>query len=113
MCTLCDGDLEVEARFQTGLVESGKSKVYEGLYVRVRYGEKPSWLGRDRWCIQEALLEVAMQAREAGFELRCAGMSPNWYETGLSAGSGYGYLKGRENEGAFHICDPLRIAREV
>ena len=107
LCVLHHGGSEVKARFQTGLVESGKSRVYEGLYVRVRYGKQPSWLGRDRWCFQEALLEVAMQARQQGFELWCAGMSPNWYETGLSSGSGYGYLRGREHEGACHICNPL------
>jgi hypothetical protein len=112
LCVLYDGEKEVDARFQTGLVESGKTRVYEGLYVRVRYGEQPSWLGRDRWCFQEALLEVAIQARQKGFELRCAGISPNWYETGLSSGSGYGYLKGREHEGAFHICDPLTLRKE-
>lgn len=105
LCMLHDGHSEMEARYETGLVESGKTKVYEGLYVRVRYGQRPSWLGRDRWSFQEALLEVAAQAREDGFELECAGLSRNWYETGLSAGSGFGYLKGRENEGAFHICD--------
>ena len=107
LCVLHNGNAEVEARFQTGLVESGKSRVYEGLYVKVRYGQILSWLGRDRWSFQEALLEVAMKALNDGYELRCAGLSPEWYETGLSSGSGYGYLRDRENEGAVHICDPL------
>ena len=112
LCMLHNGNAEVEARFQTGLIESGKSRVYEGLYVKVRYGQILSWLGRDRWSFQKALLEVAMKARDDGYELRCAGVSPDWYETGLSSGSGYGYLKGREHEGAFHICDPLTRREE-
>ena len=42
-----------------------------------------------------------------GLHLACAGLDQRFYTTGLSDGSGFGFLRGLEEEGAFHIFDQV------
>lgn len=94
-------------RFEAGCLYSGKTEVYEGVFVKVISEDGCQWLGRDRWCPVDALHAVYAKMNAEGLQLVCAGLDARFYTTGLSDGTGFGYLAGLEDEGAFHILDPI------
>ena len=92
-------------RFAVGSYFSGKSKVYEGAFASLEHPDGRRWLGHDRWCPVIALEDMFASMKADGLQLACAGLDQRFYTTGLSDGSGYGFLRGLEDEGAFHIFD--------
>lgn len=93
------------ARYQAGIAESGRSRVYAGVFVKLIGPDGREWLGQDSWSYLTSLKQIFSAISAEGIELVCAGLDPSWYTTGLSDGSGHGYLRGREDEGAFHVMD--------
>jgi hypothetical protein len=53
----------------------------------------------------EAVKGAGIRCREAGLDLRLAGALEEFRESGLSAGSGWGYLYGKETHGAVYALD--------
>lgn len=92
-------------RYEVGRRFSGKTKVYEGIVTRLRSPEGRTWEGNDRWCPVEALKQMFRQMSDEGLQMFCAGLDSRFYTTGLSDGSGYGYLRGHEDKGPFFVFD--------
>ena len=93
--------------YTIGTYHSGRSRVYEGVFTSIKSGDGRVWTGHDRWCLIEALTRLFEQMSDEGLQLVCAGLDERFYETGLSSGSGYGYLRGLENDGPFLIFDSV------
>ena len=85
---------EVWAEFEVGVIETGRQRVYEGLYLKITMSDGRSWIGEDRWSRLTALHDVSRQIEAEGGTMMCVGLDPRFYESGLSAGSGYGYIDG-------------------
>lgn len=100
-----DGEVAA-AHYEVGLIETGRSRVFAGYYVRVTSSEGGEWLGEDARSMLGALHaahEVAAHDRGA---LMCAGLDDGFYETGLSGNTGYGYI-GRSD--AIYMMDRLSL----
>lgn len=91
-CGVEIGDLKIRTTFEIGIVETGKQRVYAGFEVRVSNPAGGAWVGHDQWSLSEALRIAEAKAQVDGASLICAGLSMFWFETGLSAGSGFGYF---------------------
>lgn len=85
-----DGET-VDGAFEIGLIETGRQRVFHCYFVKVDFGGR-HWIGTDQWSVRSALEKLATTLAGEGIELKCAGLSGNWYETGLSENSGYGYI---------------------
>ena len=94
-------------QYEVGCVYSGKTEVYEGVFVKIMAEDGREWLGADCWWFVDALRKMFAKMNADGLQLVCAGLDERFYATGLSDGTGFGYLAGLEDEGAFHILDPI------
>jgi hypothetical protein len=65
---------EHRVRFEVGIVETGRSRVYEGVYLKVWGPDGQEWLGEDRWSLLRALHDVAGQIESAGGKMMCTGL---------------------------------------
>jgi len=101
---------EHRVRFEVGIVETGRSRVYEGVYLKVWGPDGQEWLGEDRWSLLRALHDVAGQIESAGGKMMCTGLDPKFYETGLSSGTGYGYIEGHGE--ALYMMDRMTRSSE-
>lgn len=97
----------VMMKCQLGTVSTGKSRVYAGYYVRLFLDDGSFLDGRDPHNLRPALEALAIEANKHGLTLLVAGLSDNFYETGLSGNSGGGYIGSRENARPVHMLDPL------
>ena len=95
------------ASYEVGCYFSGRSRVYEGVFTKLTTVDGREWLGTDRWNYVKALRSMFACMSQDGLQLICAGLDDRYYTTGLSDGTGFGYLAGLEDEGAFHILDPV------
>lgn len=92
-----------KATYEIGTYHSGRTRVYEGVFTRIGSDDGREWVGHDRWSYVEALKRLFERMTEDGLHLVAAGLDERFYTTGLSDGSGYGYVSGMEDEGLFHI----------
>lgn len=86
-----DGEV-VAARYEVGLIETGRSRVFAGYFIRLTSTEGDEWLGEDARSILGALHAANEVAAADRYALMCAGLCDDFYETGLSANTGYGYI---------------------
>ncbi len=98
-----DGEV-VAARYEVGFIETGRSRVFAGYYIRVTSPEGAVWLGEDTRSILGALRAAHKVAANDRGALICAGLDDGFYETGLSGNTGYGYI-GRSD--AIYMMDRL------
>lgn len=91
-CDLALDGEAVAARYEVGLIETGRSRVFAGYYIRVTSPEGVEWLGEDTRSILGALHAANEVAANDGGALMCAGLDDDFYETGLSGNTGYGYI---------------------
>lgn len=87
------GEGEVFA-FQMGLIETGQCRVFAGYYIKVTDEDGEEWTGEDGASVLGALRALDDDIGQSGGRLLCAGLRDDFYESGLSANSGFGYLKG-------------------
>jgi hypothetical protein len=80
----------LDAKGGFGIVETGKTEVFHGYYVRIISPMGEDWLGEDRRSMREALRVAAEAAEMSGWTILAVGLSPDWQESGLSANSGWG-----------------------
>ena len=95
---------EQRARYEVGVVETPRSRVYAGRYLKITMSDGRTWIGEDRWSPLVALHDVAGQIERDGGTLMCAGLDPRFYESGLSQHTGHGYIEGWPT--ALHMMEP-------
>jgi len=90
-------------------VLTGKSRVYEGHWAGAS-NAGVTFLGRGG-SVRSAVRELANKLQAAGHELLAVGLAPDFYETGLSMDSGFGYAPGPTGtEERFHMFDRPQAA---
>jgi len=92
-CSLQKLGEAVAGTFELGIVETGRSRVFAGYFVRVAVGTQ-TFLGEESGVLLKALRDCATKLEASGFELNAAGLSPQFGQTGLSFNSSVGYLDG-------------------
>lgn len=96
--------------FELGIVETGRSRVFAGYFVRVTVGMQ-TFLGEDSGVLLKALRDCAAKLKTASLELNAAGLSPEFGQTGLSFNSSVGYIDGGREP--VHMMSPIDEARQV
>ena len=98
-------------KFEFGIITTGRSRVFHGVYVAIEGIDGRIWRGQANWCHVEATLNLFEAMMKDGLRLACAGLDPRFYTTGLSDGTGFGYLRGLENRGAFHVLQDPSVSQ--
>lgn len=103
-CTVVrpEGDRE-RISYQLGIIETGSSRVFAGYFITVTMSEDEEITGEDSGSLVAALWRLARNVSARGLRLRCAGMSGQWRESGLSQNTGWGYF-GRHQQ-PMHMMD--------
>lgn len=97
----CDRDLDCP--FEFGVVTTGRQRVFHRHYLKVVAPDGTDIIGTSEHSVREALLDVDQQFDERGLILLVAGTDHQFYESGLSWNSGYGYLPTVDH--AVHMLD--------
>lgn len=80
------------ASYATGLVLTGKTRVFAGYFVKLALSSGTEFTGEDSHSLRSALLRLASNLSAVRLALDCAGLDPRWRESGLSENTGYGYF---------------------
>ena len=97
--------------FQMGSVVTGKQRVFHRICIKLILPNGETVEGRDQHSVRGALYALQAKLSSRGITLVAAGLAPEFYETGLSFNSGYGYLSGFE--AAIHMMDtPPPLTRD-
>ena len=100
-CSLVTERGPLESRFDLGIVTTGRSEVFVGTYVRIISPDGQTYLAEDPYSLVRALRSIDQTLFLAGWLLNAIGTDPEFYQTGLTDGSAWGYHP--EQEGAVHI----------
>jgi hypothetical protein len=100
-----DGGIVMQAPYEVGVILTGRQRVFRDFFVRVELATGDTITATDRYGLRAALLHLRDQLALAGIELHVAGLSPTFYETGLSSNSGFGYVAGLSSP--VHMMDSV------
>lgn len=88
-----------EARIREEYVSTGKQRVHMGFRMVLELNHSMFCSGSHLNSL-EALDDLSRQMQENGYQLHVWGLDPRYYQTGLSEGSGYGYIStGNKRDG--------------
>lgn len=97
---------EIESmRYDIGIVETGRSRVFAGHFVRLTLNDGKQITGEDAASLRGALWRLARNVTALDLRIDCVGLNADWNESGLSVDSGWGYW-GHLNE-PMHMMSPL------
>lgn len=88
-----------------GTIETGGSRTFHSYYSRVQFANGIDVVEEHPRHLLTSLAELAAKIETQGLQLMCAGLAEDFYESGLSYNSGWGYLRGASE--AVHIMDVL------
>jgi hypothetical protein len=110
------GDCEVRhdgktlrAHYDIGIVETGRSRVFAGHFVRLTLSDGEQITGEDDRSLRGALWRLAREVSAVGLTINCVGLSAKFSESGLSVDSGRGYW-GRHQR-PMHMMDATPVER--
>ena len=92
-------------RYDTGIVETGRSRVFAGYFIQITLGDEERITAEDGGSMVRALWGLARNISASGLRLRCAGLSGQWRESGLSENGGFGYFGPHQQP--MHMMDEL------
>jgi hypothetical protein len=92
-------------RYDMGIVETGRSRVFAGHFVRLRLRNDEQITGEDEHSLRAALWRLARNIEPLGLILNCVGLRAEFSESGLSVDTGWGYWGSRSVP--MHMMDPL------
>lgn len=98
-----DQDRDFDCPFEIGVITTGKQRVFHRYYVKVIAPDGHEVIGTSEHSLREALLNVDRQLDQRELTLLAAGTYPEFFESGLSANSGFGYLPTVDH--AVHMMD--------
>jgi hypothetical protein len=91
----------VAVPYELGFVDTGRSRVFAGYFVRVTLDTEGVISSEDDHSFFRAVCKLAALLKEMSLTLICAGTDPRWAESGLSFNSGWGYLP--DHDAPVHI----------
>lgn len=91
-CQISDEDGEKLVRYDTGIVETGRSRVFAGYFIQITLWDDEQITAEDGGSLVRALWRLARNISASGLRLHCAGLSGQWRESGLSENTGFGYF---------------------
>lgn len=98
-----DHDRDIDCPYEIGVITTGRQRVFHRHYLKVVAPDGTAIIGTSEHSVREALLDVDRQFDQRELTLLAAGTYPEFYESGLSANSGYGYLPTVDH--AVHMMD--------
>jgi hypothetical protein len=104
-CTVFDAGNERLVDYDMGIVETGRTRVFAGYFFRVTLADDDKIVAEDGASMIAALWRLARNLSARGLRLRCAGMSGQWRESGLSQNTGWGYFGPHQQP--THIMDDM------
>jgi hypothetical protein len=104
-CQVSDGDVNRLVCCELGIVETGRTRVFAGYFLRVRLGGDEQITVEDDESMIAALWRLVRNLTARGLRLQCAGMSPQWRESGLSQNTGWGYYGPHQQP--MHLMDDM------
>ncbi len=111
------GDCEVArdneaffVRFDLGIVETGRTRVFAGHFVRLVFSDGKQITGEDERSLRAALWRLARNLSPLELVINCVGLDAEFSESGLSVDTGWGYW-GPYSE-PMHMMAPLPAQRE-
>lgn len=110
-CLVRRDELVIDARYELGTVHTGKARVFVGYFTRLNCADGHTSLGGHPHSLRKALQNLVSDGlAPAGYELlNCAALDDRWFETGLSANSGFGYLDGQEDQGSVPMISSAEL----
>lgn len=96
-------------RYDIGIVETGRSRVFASHFVQLTLGNGEQITGEDDRSMRGALWGLACKTEALGFRMNCVGLSAEFSESGLSVDSGRGYW-GRHQQ-PIHMMDATPVER--
>lgn len=87
-----DHDRDFDCPYEIGSITTGRQRVFHRYYVKVIAPNGADIIGTSEHSLREALLDVDRQLDQRELTLLAAGTYPEFYESGLSANTGYGYI---------------------
>ncbi len=104
-CQVSDENVNSLVCYDMGIVETGRTRVFAGYFVRVRLAGDEQITAEDDGSMIAALWRLARNLSARGLYLRCAGMSGQWRESGLSQNTGWGYFGPHQQP--MHMLDDM------
>jgi hypothetical protein len=104
-CTVLEAGNERLVDYDMGIVETGRTHVFSGYFFRVTLADDDKIVAEDGPSMIAALWRLARNLSARGLRLRCAGMSGEWRESGLSQNTGWGYFGPHQQP--MHIMDDM------
>jgi hypothetical protein len=84
------------ARYEVGVVETGRSHVFIGYFVKITLWEDEEVVAEDCGSMLRALRSIVCNISPRGIRLNCVGLSGEWNQSGLSENTGWGYFGGEQ-----------------
>lgn len=104
-CQVSDGGVKKLICYDSGIVETGRTRVFAGFFFRVRLAGDEQITAEDGGSMIAALWRLARNLSARGLCLQCAGMSARWRESGLSQNTGWGYYGPHQQP--MHMLDDM------
>jgi len=104
-CTVLDKRGEKRVRYDMGIVETGRSRVFAGYFVHITLGDDEQITAEDSGSLGRALRRLASNISASGPRLNCVGLSGQWRESGLSENTGFGYFG--PDQQPMHMMDEM------
>ena len=101
---LKDGEPSL-VRFDIGIVETGRTRVFTGHFVRLSLADGRQITGEDERSLRAALWRLARNVTPLWLTINCVGLNAEFTESGLSVDTGWGYW-GPHSE-PMHMMDLL------
>lgn len=92
LACVIDHDRDFDCPFEIGVITTGRQRVFHRHYVKVIAPDGTDIIGTSEHSLREALLDLDRQLDQLKLTLLAAGTYPEFFETGLSANTGYGYI---------------------
>ncbi len=108
-CQVQHGEETSLAGYEIGIVETGRTKVFAGHFVRLTLGNGEQITGEDDRSLRGALWRLAREVSAVGLTINCVGLSAEFSESGLLVDSGRGYW-GRHQR-PMHMMDATPVER--
>lgn len=87
-----DDPIAVNCPFELGAICTGRQRVFHRYFVRVQLPDGSSAMGEHEHSLRDALYALSDELRRHDLGLLAAGLSDDWFESGLSFNSGQGYM---------------------
>lgn len=91
----------VDARWEIGEIETGRSRVFHSYFVKIILADK-EYLGTHEHSLRSALRNAAEACERGGLQPPWIGLDEEFRETGLSWNTGWGYI----GSAAIHMMEP-------